>query len=144
MYDIRTKATVKMPAKDLQSHIIPCFFQSARNFSRPISVRGVLYKLAYNLKGDGGYVRPHEGRIHDMEGISHTCDYDLCFETIVIVDGDNLLNQLHSLMADNIQPSNERTDVGSPRLCRHKSLHGRKAECDIGAYTFFRQDLYRL
>ncbi len=60
----------------------------------------------------------------------------LGLEVIVLVDLHDLLDQLHAVLADVVQSTDERRDVGCTGLAGEQSLGSGEAESDVGLDPF--------
>lgn len=66
-----------------------------------------------------------------MGGIAHGCGKDGRAEVVIVIDGANIVDQLHTIGAVIVQTSDEGRDEGGTSLGGHQGLGGGEAEGDI-------------
>ena len=78
------------------------------------------------------HMRAHFGGFNDMHRVADTGDQHLRFELgVVVVDGDNILNQRQAIRAHIIEAANEGGDECGPCFGGEQGLRGRETERDI-------------
>ena len=61
---------------------------------------------------------------------------DLGLAAVIVIDGADVLDQLHAIEVDVIQPADEGADEGRARLGRKDRLRGREAQSDVDHMAF--------
>ena len=74
-----------------------------------------------------------------MHGVPNGCGQDLGLVAIVVVHRSDLLNQIHSVLADVIKSPNERADQERAGFGGHERLQRLEAQSQIGSHPAARQ-----
>src|SRR3989338_2068782 len=104
----------------------------------------MLNKQVKYIKGNRRNISAHHRCIPHMNRIPNTSNNDLRLESIVVVDGTNLLNEFHAYLSPVIESPDKWTDISPPCLCRQERLIRGKTECYVGFNTLFGQSFYGL
>src|SRR6185436_10833463 len=79
-----------------------------------------------------------------MFGMTNSCGEDLCLEPVVVVDGANLPNHVHTDVPDGIEATDEGTDICRTALGCQQCLDRREVQGNIGLDSISSKFLYRL
>src|SRR3972149_1226094 len=104
----------------------------------------MLNKQVKYIKGNRRNISAHHRCIPHMNRIPNTSNNDLRLESIVVVDGTNLLNEFHAYLPPVIESPDKWTEISPPCLCRQERLIRGKTECYVGFNTLFGQSFYCL
>src|SRR5579859_153570 len=69
-----------------------------------------------DLERDGGDVRPRESGFHHMHWMPDRRGEYLRLVSVIAVDGQDVADQIHAVLADIVEPADERAHVGRARL----------------------------
>src|SRR5262245_15323429 len=70
----------------------------------------VLHAVLNHLQRAGRHIGPRQGAVEEVVGVADGRREDLGFEAVVVVDGTDRPDQLHPILADIIEPPDERAD----------------------------------
>src|SRR5690606_12043200 len=73
-------------------------------------------QLVQHLRRDRGDVRTQQGSFDHVHRVPDRGDQHFRVEVVVVVDLHDLCDQIHAVLADVIEPPDERRDVGRTRL----------------------------
>src|SRR3989339_1618899 len=92
----------------------------------------MLAKHVKHIKRNRCNISAHHCSIPDMYWIPNTGDNDFRLESIVVVNGTNLLDQIHTYLPSVIESPDKWTDISASCLCRQKRLIRGETECHVG------------
>jgi hypothetical protein len=77
----------------------------------------VFYHFSDDIRGDGGDVCAESCGFNHMDRVSDACDNDFGFNIVIVEDGHDFFNELHSFLAVVIESSYEGADEGRACFC---------------------------
>ena len=95
----------------------PVFTQPAENAAKPLSVIGCSKDCQSTFGKAMITSEPKAICLEQVSNLSRRSCQNLRIKTVVVMDPANILNQLHSLRSNIVQPSDKRTDEGGAGLC---------------------------
>ena len=139
----KKSSVMKLPVP-VANHLFFSFIPVCKKLLDSDIGEGMFCQLGNDLKRNCGNIRTDKGCIQDVLRTPDACDDDLALVAIIVIDGDDILNQIHARVADIIQAADKGTDVGGSGLRGQKRLRGRKYQGDIGFNALRREFLHRL
>ena len=118
--------------------------QSFRNRSMPRSVSGCLKSASMTDGRARADVGAHAGRRHHVHRVPGARHEHLGLERVVPVDLDNLLDELHAVGGDVVEPADERAHEGGAGLGGEQRLRRREHQRDVHLDALGAQRLARL
>src|SRR5216117_1180269 len=115
-----------------------CFSQSARNFFKPTSVSGCWTSCLKTANGMVQMSPPILG-LHHVLRMAYAGHQHLRLEVVVPVDGHDVPDEPHAVLADVVQPPNEGTDAPGAGLGGQEGLARRETQRDVDLDPFRRQ-----
>ena len=123
--------------EDRLARFLPVREERGKAFVRQrMADKGLEYRRRHR-----GNIRADFRRFNDVQRMTDRGDQHLRMQCvgIVVVDGDDLIDQPHAIGRNIIKPANERRNVSCSRLGRQQGLRCREAERDVDLGTGLRQ-----
>ena len=118
---------------DVRGNLVLCGFLVVRQeFLQPDGGERMVEQGKDGAQGACGHVGAYLRALDDVHRMTHTGSKDLRIEAVVVIDGADLLDQLHAIRADVVQAADERRYVSGTGLGRQQGLPGAEYQRAVG------------
>ena len=85
--------------------------------------QGMIEHRIEDFEGNRSHVRAHESCLNHVHRVAYRCDEHLRLKIVVVVDGDDILDQPHTVGRNVIETTHKGADIGRACLrCQQSCL----------------------